>query len=510
LVARSPREGSAVCIVVDTSTRTTLVGYYAAVLANALPCIIPGPSAAHRWDRVVTAAQTLLARVEVGTIMAEERTALRLEASLAMECVALGDRRLPAPGKPPIPLSPAHLQLTGGSTGDGSLVHVPASAVEANVAALLEATSCSDGDSVASWLPLYHDMGLVGVELFALLNDLNVYTMRPWDFLRRPTLWLQTISEAHCALSPSPNFGYDHCVHGIRDHEIDDLDLESWRAALNGSEPIRAETLGRFWSRFDRSGFRAASFMTGYGLAEATLAVTLDSEARSPRVVQLERGVEEDVLPSTSALLTLEEVGKGHTGARHYVSAGPPLSGVDVLIGGIELRGSSATPFGEIEVAGRSVVSGYHEGARFNGRYATGDLGFGIDGELYVGDRRSSLIIRAGRNYSAASLEGVVARLLDVRPSAVAVFERDVLSPGEPLVAMVEGVRDSAVTARIERLRRHDELSETPIGTVFVGRSRFIPRTTSGKKRYFLCRQLVQEDGLPASVSRFNLAGDAH
>lgn len=498
------------CIVVDTNTRPTLVGYYAAVLANALPCIIPGPSAASRWDRVVTAARTLLARVDVGAIMAEERTALRLEASLARECVALGDRGLPAPGKLPILLSPAHLQLTGGSTGDGSLVHVPASAVEANVAALLEVTSCSDGDSVASWLPLYHDMGLVGVELFALLDDLNVYTMRPWDFLRRPTLWLQTISEARCALSPSPNFGYDHCVDGIRDHEIDDLHLESWRAALNGSEPIRAETLAHFWSRFKRSGFRAASFMTGYGLAEATLAVTLDSEARSPRVVQLEGGVEENVLPTMSALLTLEEVGKGHMGARHYVSTGPPLPAVDVLVAGIELRGNSATPFGEIEVAGRSVVSGYHEGARFNGRYATGDLGFGIDGELYVGDRRSNLIIRAGRNYSAASLEVLVARLLDVSSSAVAVFERDVLSPGEPLVAMVEGVRDSAVAARIEKLRRHDELSETPIGMVFVGRSRFIPRTTSGKKRYFLCRQLVQEDGLPASVSRFNLVGDAH
>jgi fatty-acyl-CoA synthase len=220
---------------------------------------------------------------------------------------------------------PALIQYTSGSTGAPKGVLLSHSAILANIQAIGAHLGLRPGDVGVSWLPLYHDMGLIGSWLGCLYHGVPLALTSPLAFLAQPDRWLWTIHRYRGTLSAAPNFGYELCVRRIPDERLEGLDLSSWRCALNGSEPVSADTLERFSQRFGRFGFRPQAFMPAYGLAESSVALCLSPLDRGPVVDRVSRTAFEaagQAQPATAL----------ETSPIRFVSMGPPLPGHEVMI----------------------------------------------------------------------------------------------------------------------------------------------------------------------------------
>lgn len=308
----------------------------------------------------------------------------------------------------------AFLQYTSGSTSRPKGVMVTHANLLHNLAVINEqflGPEQDPGRNLVTWLPPYHDMGLIGGLLQPAFASFPVTVMSPLAFLKRPERWLRTISRYRATVSGGPNFAYDLCVEKIRPEHCAGLDLSSWRLAFNGAEPIRAQTIARFSAAFEPYGFRRDAFYPCYGLAEGTLLSAGADRARGPvlrtfDVGALARNSGRDAAPGPEAT-TLVSSGSGVPGQRLIVVDPERLAGVE------------DGTVGEIWLSGPSVAAGYWQapaeseavfGARLAGedgtRYLrTGDLGFLSDGELFVTGRRKDLIIVAGRNHYPQDIE---------------------------------------------------------------------------------------------------------
>lgn len=296
--------------------------------------------------------------------------------------------------------------------------------------------------SGVSWLPLYHDMGLIGCVLPAILRQADLTLLRPETFVARPSLWLRTLSATGATVSPAPNFGYQHCLRKVQAHEIEGIDLSCWRTALNGSEPIAANTLQAFWERFASYGLRREALTPAYGLAEAGLAVTMAPLGRAPKALQIDRAAFE----AGRARPTGErEVGTSEFAAQapgndtvELVSLGEPLDGFE-----IEIRGSSSdrggepleqeageTALGNVWIRGPSLLRGVLErgsqsedfeivAALHEGWFDTGDRGFVWRDQLYIVGRATDQVIVRGRNLAVAWLEQLIGAVPDIEAVAV-------------------------------------------------------------------------------------------
>ncbi|QBS39114.1 type I polyketide synthase [Nocardia sp. CS682] len=339
-----------------------------------------------------------------------------------------------------------------------------------------------DGALFASWLPMYHDMGLIAPLLHTVYIGAESVLMSPLYFLQRPERWLQAISTYRAHTSGGPNFAYELCVRRIAPEQIERLDLSSWRVAFNGSEPVRPATVRRFTETFGRAGFRAESHQPVYGLAEATLIVTA---------------------PSTTAPPTFHEVTGDRARGAELVGVGPAAAGMSIAIvdpeHGIE-RAEGVE--GEIWVAGNSVAAGYFRdeqataevfGATLPGddrRYLrTGDLGLCSGGELFVTGRRKDLLIIDGRNHYPQDLESTVEAAHDaVRAGCVAAFSVDLGLDGEQPVVVAE-VRGEDL-AELEGAVRAAVATEhgLNLAAVLLIRPGTIFKTSSGKIQRSACR----------------------
>jgi len=395
----------------------------------------------------------------------------------------------------------AFLQYTSGSTGDPKGVMVRHDSLLANQEAIHRAFGQGPESVVVSWLPLYHDMGLVGTVMQPLYSGGRCILMSPMAFLQRPMRWLQAIDRYRATTSGGPDFAYDLCVRKVRPDDAAGLDLSSWRVAFDGAEPVRAETLERFAAAFAPSGFSASAFQPCYGLAEATLLVSGERTRERPRVGSFAA----DELARHRAVEAAG--GERHLARaeRTLVGCGAVAAGQEVLVvdpeGGVPCSGSTV---GEIWVAGSGVAAGYwgreEESRRtFGARLAsgdgpflrTGDLGFVVDGELFVTGRIKDLMILRGRNvypqdveasvgpaHPAVRLGGVVAVAVDVDGTEclVVVCEIEPRSEADP--------GQVAEAVRIEIGEAHEvavhEVVAVPAGS--------IPRTSSGKLRRSACR----------------------
>jgi acyl-CoA synthetase (AMP-forming)/AMP-acid ligase II len=304
----------------------------------------------------------------------------------------------------------ALLQYTSGSTGTPRGVIVTHANLMHNSALIAEACGHRPGQTIAGWLPLFHDMGLIGLVLQAAFCGLQCVFMAPERFLMRPWLWLQMIADYGACSSPAPNFAYDLCVDKVGPEQKANLDLSCWRNALNGSEPVRPTTLERFASAFCACGFRPNAFFPCYGLAEATLFAT----GRGAGRVLARRLADGTLLANTDSG---GHVGCGLGFGDTEIAIVDPQTAVTVPAGQI----------GEIWLAGQSIADGYWKSpeataAAFNARLAasgdiegrnlkwlrTGDLGFVADGELFITGRLRELIIVAGRNHFPTDIERTV------------------------------------------------------------------------------------------------------
>ncbi|MBW8873681.1 MAG: amino acid adenylation domain-containing protein [Acidobacteria bacterium] len=416
-------------------------------------------------------------------------------------------------GPEPDPAALAFLQYTSGSTSVPKGVMVSHRNLAANQRLITAGFRQTAGSVVVGWLPVYHDMGLIGNVLQPLWSGSRCILMSPLTFLQKPVRWLEAISRYGATTSGGPSFAYELCVQKVMDEQKAGLDLSRWEVAFNGAEPVRADTLDRFAAAFAPCGFRRQAFAPCFGLAEATLLVTVAGAGAGPRVAPfaaaaLEQGV---AVPGTP--------GEGPAvPSRRLVGCGTAPAGVDVRI----VDPESGIPcaegrVGEIWVAGESIAKGYWErpeltaetfGARLAAaaqrRYLrTGDLGFLADGgELFVTGRLKDLIIIRGRNHYPQDVELTVERSHPaLRPGCGAAFS--VESEGEERLVVVQEVErrsraapEELVDAIRQAVAEQHDVAVHGVVLLEVGS---LPKTTSGKVQRRRCRDLYLQGKLAAA-----------
>ena len=314
----------------------------------------------------------------------------------------------------------AYCQFTSGSGGRAKGVRLTHENLLASIRARTEAYDLGESDVGVSWLPLFHDMGLVGYVLHPLVTGLPVHLMPTTAFLARPGAWLALIARVRGTMSVAPNSAYGLCARRVTDAEVAELDLSCWRLAFNGSEPVTREVVDAFTRRLAPAGFRASAMLPAYGLAENTLTATARRPGEGVRIEEVSR----------DALEVAHEARAAAAGEarRTVVSVGRPLPGQEVRVVDADGTPVGAHRVGEVHLRGPSVMHSYLPGTegeaalRTDGWLATGDLGFMADGELFLVGRKKDLIIRGGRNYYAEDLEDAAARVPGIRPGRLAAF----------------------------------------------------------------------------------------
>lgn len=419
----------------------------------------------------------------------------------------------------------AFLQYTSGSTATPKGVRVTHGNLLHNSKGIYHSFGLSSDCEVVSWLPMYHDMGLIGGVLQPLYGGFPVTLMSPLMFLQKPVRWLQAIAQYGAKCSGGPNFAYDLCARKITPEQVAQLDLSCWEVAFNGAEPISASVLDRFSQVFAPAGFRRSAFYPCYGLAEATLFVSGGSRLSPPRLKTVDR----QQLEQHRVIAANPTDGEK---ARVLVSCGRALADQIVAIVHPETLVPCADgEVGEIWVSGASVADGYWQNPKateesFEARLAkplsdkashsngfsnrsflrTGDLGFLDEGELFVTGRIKDVIIINGRNYYPHDIEWTVERSHpSIRPNCTAVFSVDSNGEEQAIVAAEvdrnytrsesgtkEGNTQTPETdgrELIEAIRRavareHD----VQIHTAFLLKPGSLPKTSSGKIQRRACR----------------------
>ena len=332
-----------------------------------------------------------------------------------------------------------------------------------------------------SWLPLYHDMGLVGCLYLGLSYPATITYMGPEMFVGFPAMWLQAMSRYKAVISTAPNFAYGLCLHKIKDKEMEGVDLSNWLLALNGAEPIDTETMNRFAERFARWGFRKEALTPVYGLAEAGLGVTFSKIGEEPVVIEFDRD-----------LLSTE--GRAARGpGRKLPSVGKPLPGLHIEIRDPDGMPLPETYVGRIFVSGPSITKGYFNDPEMtadilgaDGWLNTGDLGYFFEGNLYIAGRAKDLIILRGRNYAPQEFEDPLYELEGIRLGCSVAVSTTVEGQGEQLIILAEkdsrsDRKDEEVIADI-RTRLLATVAMEP-WLVEMLEPGTLPRTSSGKLR---------------------------
>lgn len=389
----------------------------------------------------------------------------------------------------------AFLQYTSGSTGQPKGVMLTHANLLANLRALGAVMQVNGSDVFVSWLPLYHDMGLIGAWLGTLYFGVPLVLMSPLTFLARPARWLLAIHEYGGTLSAAPNFAYELCLKRIVDEEITGLDLGSWRIATNGAEAVAPATIARFQERFGRYGFRATAMTPVYGLAESAVGLTFPPLNRAPLIDSVER---EPLMQSGIA----KPAGPDIPNPLRFVSCGVPLPGHQVRIVDETGRELAERAEGRLEFKGPSATSGYFRNPAATARLKqgdwldSGDRAYVAGGELYVTGRVKDIIIRAGRHIYPEELEAAVGEIEGVRKGCVAVFgSTDAASGTEHLIVMAETyARD---TTALNQLRERVTqcvvavLGEPP-DEVVLAPPHTVLKTSSGKLRRAASRELYE------------------
>ena len=403
------------------------------------------------------------------------------------------------------PLNPgthdtALLQYTSGSTGDPKGVVLSHANLLANIRALGEAIGVSDSDIFVSWLPLYHDMGLIGAWLGALYHAVPTAIMSPLRFLGRPDNWLWTIHRYRATLSAAPNFAYELCLRKIEPQSLSGLDLSSVRLLMNGAEAVNPATLREFPAHFSAYGLRTNVMLPVYGLAECSLGLAFPAPGRLPvidrvqRASMMQRGIAHPA--GTESAAPLEFVSCGHALPGHQLRIVDPM--------GHELDDRHE---GRLQFRGPSATRGYFRNPAktrelFDGEWLqSGDLAYSVEGDLFITGRSKDMIIRAGRHIYPEEIEKAVSGITGVRRGCVAAF--GILDPaaGTERIVVVAETRVTDPQAR-ERIRSEiDEttsaLLEQPADDIVLAAPHTVLKTSSGKIRRAACRDLYAR-GLPS------------
>ncbi len=475
---------------------------------------------ANRLQGAIQSADARFALTTVDTLSVIEQSLSFVPALAAIECITTDNINSDLAQEWRIPqLQPADLaflQYTSGSTAAPKGVMVSHRNLLHNSSAIYQAFGHDNQSRVVSWLPLYHDMGLIGGVLQPLYGGFPAVLMSPVNFLQKPWRWLQAITDYGATSSGGPNFAYDLCVEKITEAQRTELDLSTWKVAFNGAEPVRAETLERFTAAFAPCGFRREMFYPCYGMAEATLFVTGGDHVTAPAICQVESAALEK-----NQILLVDSNSKNH---RRLVSAGH--RGLDTTITIVDPETLQVCPIdrvGEIWVSSPSVAQGYWQMPEASAAcfipgdsvgadallqestkpqfLRTGDLGFLQDSELYVTGRLKDVIIVRGRNHYPQDIELTVAGSHPaLKASASAAFSVEVA--GEEQLVIVQEVERQylrqlpieAVLAAIRAAVSQDH--ELLVHRIVLLKPVSILKTSSGKIQRQACKKAFLEGSL--------------
>ena len=428
-----------------------------------------------------------------------------LQESFSAGAVASRGRQSPAPSVEPAEI--CFIQYTSGSTGDPKGVTLSHANVLANIRGIGFAVQVRPTDAVVTWLPLYHDMGLIGSWLFSLYHGLPITVLSPLDFLVRPERWLWALSDSKGTLCPAPNFAFELCVRKVPDQAMAGVDLSPWRVAINAGEPVLPSTLRRFTARFSPWGFDGRSLMPFYGLAESSVALTYPPFWRGPLVDTIERSAYETTGQARPAAA-------GEPGSLlEFVSNGKPLPDHEVKVVADDGEPLPDRRRGRILFRGPSRTSGYFRNPDAtaavmdrDGWIDSGDLGYIVDGELYVTGRLKDCIIKGGRNIIPQDVEMAAWEAKGVRKGCVAAF--GCIDPGsgtEKLVVVAETrVSDTAAWKRMQAAVTEAVVARIgipPDDVVLVGPG-VVPKTSSGKIQRSAVRGKYESGGLRGRAAK--------
>jgi len=389
---------------------------------------------------------------------------------------------------------PCFIQFTSGSTSRPKGVVVTHGNLAHNAHAVMrDGLDSNDEDRGVSWLPLFHDMGLIGFVIAPIHHRVPVSFMSPMTFLKRPATWLEVLSKHRGTITYGPNFSYAITAKRVRDRDLEGLDLSHVRVAGCGAEPIQADTLRAFADRFSRIGFSEKAFVPSYGMAEYTLAIAFSTGVPTDRVDQEKLWTDGEAVPVEDG--GLEIVGCGRSFPEHGIRI------VDV---------DSREPLedrkvGEIEVRGPSVMQGYYENETETRRtiddegwMRTGDLGYLVDGSVYICGRAKDVIIVNGKNYYPQDLEWAGSEVSGVRAGNVIAFPTCREGLGREAVIVVAETKQPDGREQLARDVKTEIAKATSltVDEVVIVDAGTIPKTSSGKLQRRKARALYEDDAL--------------
>jgi acyl-CoA synthetase (AMP-forming)/AMP-acid ligase II len=511
------RRGDLVALILPDAEQF-LTALFGASIAGVIPASLYPPATSTDVPRYLELTSAILrasgarAVVTTDTLAPEFDTVRRMCPELSL---VLSFDRLDAPAHQPDRAASmddiAFVQFTSGSTSSPKGVALTHANLSANIDAFTgpSGAATSAEDVGVSWLPLSHDMGLVGLALGALYTKRPCVLIPPQMFVKRPAEWLRAITRHRGTISFAPNFAYDLCLRRVKD--LSGLDLSSWRVAGCGAEPIHAPTLAAFAEKFAGVGFRDTSFLPCYGLAEHVLAATFPPRGRRPRTEEVSTGD-----------LVERRVAVPHDGQRpsvSLVSCGSALPAHRMQILGDDGRPAPERHVGEILLAGPSVMLGYYRQSALteqtirDGWLHTGDLGYLSGGELFVCGRAKDIIIVNGRKYHPQDLEWAVDGLGGVRRGRVVAFGAAQSGRADRVVIVVEPSGAVAADVLTQTIRRQiGDLFGLYVDDVAIVRSGTVGRTTSGKVQRAATKARYERGELSthagADLSRTSPGGD--
>ena len=508
LRARGVEPGQSVAIMLPTGS-DFFVAFFGVLWAGAVPVPIYPPFRAAQLEDHLRRQAGILANADarllvvpgeahaVAELLRAQVSGLRVETVAALA----GQGRRGESPHPARSADTALLQYTSGSTGRPKGVVLSHANLLANIRAMGEALEVTSSDVFVSWLPLYHDMGLIGAWLGSLYHSVPAAISPPLRFLSRPESWLWAIHRRRGTISAAPNFAYELCVRRIDDASLAGLDLSSWRLAVNGSEPVSPETLRRFAERFAKYGFRREALMPVYGLAECAVGLAFPPVDRGPSIDRISRA-------GLARSGVARPAGADAADAIELPSCGSPLPGHEIRIVDSAGREVGERCEGRLQFRGPSTTRGYFRNEPktrelFSGDWLeSGDLAYLAGGEVHVTGRTKDLIIRAGRNIYPHELEDAVGDLPGIRKGCVAVFGSfDPETRTERVVVLAE-TRETDPGARDALRRRIDEIAvlllEMPADDVVLAPPHTVLKTSSGKIRRSACRELYEQGRLRA------------
>jgi acyl-CoA synthetase (AMP-forming)/AMP-acid ligase II/acyl carrier protein len=481
----------------------------------AIPCHLAKPGRS-TWNRLVA-----IVRDSDASCILTDAVSIPKLVSWFVESPELSSLRMLSPNdlsgnpaaivwKRPSADAPAFLQYTSGSTGVPNGTIVTFGNLIANAGVVGPWCSFDFDATVVCWLPPYHDLGLIGNILQSLLDGSRCVLLPPVSVVQNPRRWLETISRYKATISMAPNFAYELCVRRIPPEKREGLDLSSWACAVNAAEPIRASTITSFTEAYRAYGFRAETFRPVYGLAEATLMVSVGEPGRPPEILWVDPDAIDDgrIVPAQSGTRSRAIVGSGKVRTPQQVAIVDPNS----------RRVCADGVVGEIWVSGSCVASGYWRRPdiserTFRARTAdgagpymrTGDLGTVVDDQLYVTGRIKEVMIVHGRKIYPQDIEGTVQQSHDaLKPAGGAVFSVD-RGDNEAIIVVQEIERSWLASVNREELvsriseavfREHDIV----ISDVVLTKPETVPKTSAGKIQRVLCRDLYQRGELERAI----------